>query len=254
MPGFPVHRRAAPFLLLAITLRKETPVTRSDSLPGARRAASGLALLGALLCAAGAAVAQSPASIPPNAHSDRFGGDWSCDRGYREANGGCVAVSIPDNAYATNRSYGSGWECKRGYRTVGEKCAPLDVPANAYLNSTGDRWKCARGFQEVDNRCDAITVPANGFLSDSAIGSGWACDRGFRPKGNACAAIVVPENAYLSDTSFGPGWTCERGFRAVADRCDAVVLRENTHLDYSGQNWECDAPYVKRSGRCELPR
>jgi hypothetical protein len=54
------------------------------------------------------------ASTPNNSTSKNYGRGWDCDIGYRESDGSCNAVDVPDNAYATGKSYGSGWECLRG--------------------------------------------------------------------------------------------------------------------------------------------
>jgi len=86
-----------------------------------------------------AALAQSPTTeIPANAKARSFGGGWDCVRGYRKADGACVAITVPANAYATRTSYGSIWECNRGYRKAGETCTMVVVPANGYLNTSGD--------------------------------------------------------------------------------------------------------------------
>lgn len=45
------------------------------------------------------AAAQTDSSEPPeNAQLRRFGGGWECDPGYREREGACAAVAIPENA------------------------------------------------------------------------------------------------------------------------------------------------------------
>jgi hypothetical protein len=57
--------------------------------------------------------------MPENAEARSYGGGWDCDLGYRVEGEECVAIDIPENAYATGRSYGSGWACRRGYEEVG---------------------------------------------------------------------------------------------------------------------------------------
>jgi hypothetical protein len=66
----------------------------------------------------------------------------------------------------------------------------------------------------------------------------------------ACRGINVPPRGYLTETSYGSGWACERGYRAAGDDCVEVEVPENAHLDFSGNDWECDKPYSKRSDRC----
>jgi hypothetical protein len=53
--------------------------------------------------------------MPENAEARSYGGGWNCALGYRVNGEECVAIDIPENAYATGRSYGSGWACRRGY-------------------------------------------------------------------------------------------------------------------------------------------
>jgi hypothetical protein len=156
--------------------------------------------------------------IPEHASAKRYGGGWECDRGYREANGICMAVKVPADAYATNASYGPGWECNWGYGKVDETCVAIEVPPNAYLNASGS----AR----------------------------WTCDRGYRPVGEACVPIEVPVNGYLTDDSYRTGWKCERGYREAREACVALDIPENAHIDYSGNDWECNEPYQKRQGKC----
>ena len=119
------------------------------------------------------------AGIPEHASAKRYGGGWECDRGYREANGVCMAVKVPADAYATDVSYGAGWECNRGYGKVDETCVSIEVPPNAYLNASGSaRWTCDRGYRPVDGACAFIEVPRNGFLTGDSYGTGWKCEIG----------------------------------------------------------------------------
>ena len=130
-----------------------------------------LILFAPLAAAPSAVLAQSDSvGIPEHARAKSYGNGWECDRGYREVDGACTAVSVPANAYPTNVAYGRGWECDRGYQEVAEACAPIEVPLNAYLKPSGDRWKCDRGFREVAEACVAVDVPPNGYLVDSSYG------------------------------------------------------------------------------------
>ncbi len=53
------------------------------------------------------ALAQAPpGGVPENAQARSYGTGWSCNLGYRESDGACAAIDIPEFAYATNRSYG----------------------------------------------------------------------------------------------------------------------------------------------------
>ncbi len=89
--------------------------------------------------------------LPPNAHLDRSGRGWECDRGYRKSDDTCVAVEVPPNAYLD--SYAENWKCKRGYRKSGNSCAPVEVPANAHLGFSGRGWACDPGYRREGVNC-----------------------------------------------------------------------------------------------------
>ena len=59
-------------------------------------------------------------------------------------------------------------------------------------------------------------------------------------------------NGYLADGSCGPGWTCNRGYDATDEACIALQVPENANLDYSGNDWECNQPCLKRASGCAL--
>ena len=194
-----------------------------------------------------------PGPIPENAREKGYGTGWECKPGYLLKDGACAAVVVPENAYAASTSFSPGWMCARGFLSDGNACKGIEIPDNAYLSPTGSGWNCARGYRKHDQGCAKIDVPQNGYLDNSPYGSGWKCDRGYRPVGELCAPIRVPENAFLSeDTLSGPSWQCERGYRAVGETCAPLTLPENTHLDYSGNNWDCDPPYMKQRDKCVL--
>ena len=156
------------------------------------------------VAASGAAHAQTrPTEAPLNARKPDYSSDWECNPGFQEKAGACVAIAIPENAYATKTSYGRGWECDRGYRRTETSCLEIAIPANASLTSFGDQWSCFRGFRKTSDACVAIAVPSNGYLSDASYGEGWECGRGYRPVDGACAAIVVPANGFATNTSHG---------------------------------------------------
>ncbi len=126
---------------------------------------------------------------------------------------------VPDHAYLTDSTYNEGWECERGYMVLGRECVKLTVPDHAYLTTSGNEWRCDRGFEQKDEACVAVKVPKNGFLVDTSYGEKWKCDRGFEVKGATCSEIKLPENA---------------------------------HLDSSGNAWECNRPYQRRNGACNM--
>lgn len=225
---------------------------------------------------------------PENAQTRDYGGGWDCRLGYRVNDEGCVAIDVPENAYATGRSYGSGWACRRGYEEVGgASCEAIPVPGNAFLRSSGFDWECDRGYRQNRDTCVPIVLPENAYLTGDPAGSGWACDRGFTARDGACVPIAVPENGYLTNAdygaewacergfveidgrcnpvglpanafldpdSYGPGWRCDRGFEAVGNACLAIHLPANAHLDRSGNRWRCDRSFQLSGEECVLGR
>lgn len=226
--------------------------------------------------------------LPQNAQSRSYGGGWDCDLGYRVEGAECLALEIPENAYATGRSYGSGWACRRGYEeTGGTFCEAIPVPENAFLRSSGYDWHCDRGYRQDRETCVPILLPDNAYLSDDTSGSGWTCERGFTARSGTCVPIAVPENGYLTNADYGdewacergfveidgrcdpfalpanafldtapygPGWRCERGFETVDTACVEIDLPANAHLDRSGNTWRCDRGFQLADGACVLGR
>lgn len=97
--------------------------------------------------------------LPENASASRYGRQWTCDQGYRESKGSCIAVEVPANAYPTDASYALGWRCNWGYRKSGGSCLAVKPPANAHLRSAqGDTWQCDRGFRMAGDGCVVIDV------------------------------------------------------------------------------------------------
>ena len=68
-----------------------------------------------------------------------------------------------------------------------------------------------------------------------------------------CTSINVPLHGYLTERSYGSGWACERGYRESGDSCVVVEMPENAHLNFSGNDWDCNKPFSKRSDRCVPP-
>lgn len=254
--------------------------------PMAKLASISLALSANLLLAGPSFAQSNPADIPKNASAKSYGDGWECDLGYRIAGETCVAITIPENAYATNRSYGSGWECLHGFLQVeGTSCVPVIIPDGGYLGPSGTRWFCHRGFQKIGNTCEKINLPPHAYLTSSAVGSAWKCERGFEAKGDTCIAISVPENAFLNnsgygrpwscnrgffeengactkvsvpanayfdDASYGNGWRCVRGFSETGNKCSAIELPPNAHLGRSGTQWECNKNFYRSKSQCVL--
>lgn len=226
--------------------------------------------------------------VPKNAEARSYGTGWDCAPGFRVDGAACLAIEIPEHAYATGRSYGTGWSCRRGYEEVGEAaCEPMPLPANAFLQSTGYGWQCERGYRQEQEACLPIMLPDNAYLTEDPSGSGWVCDRGFAATLDSCIPIAVPENGYLTNADYGAEWVCERGFFEIDGRCDAVELPakafinpdnygprsrcergyqpldnacvaielpENAHLDRSGNQWSCDRDFQYSGGACVLGR
>lgn len=191
--------------------------------------------------------------MPENAQARSYGSGWVCDLGYRAKGADCLALDIPEHAYATGGSYGTGWECSRGYEEVnGTSCNPIPVPANAFLRSSGYDWQCERGYREERDACVPIVLPEHAYLTEETSGPGWICDRGFMADAGTCLPILVPENGYLTNASYGAAWACERGFVENDGGCDAIVLPANAFLDQDsyGLGWRCERGYEPLSGAC----
>lgn len=263
-------------------LRKRAHDTRSATLT---RLTS--FVLAGLLTAAVPSYAQTkPEDIPKNAQPKGYIDGWECNGGFRQSGDECIAVVVPQNAYATNRTYGEGWECLHGFRQVDDisctkivvpqggfldpsgdswsclrgftelnsACLKIVLPANAYLtnNSFGSLWQCERGYQKLGEICAEIALPANAFLNESRYGQPWTCERGFRDKGTFCEAVIVPANAFFDDATYGPGWKCDRGFAPSETECLEIELPDNAHFDRSGNRWECHRSYQRFEERCIL--
>ena len=222
--------------------------------------------------------------MPENAGAKSYGDGWECNIGYRLSGEACAAITVPDNAYETNRTYGPGWACLHGFRKSDETtCVAVVVPDGGFLAPSGERWHCMRGFLKIDDTCRRIVLPANAYLTDTTFGSAWDCERGFEAAGDLCVAIAVPANAYLNtssygqpwkcergffeeaglckavlvpknayfdDATYGKGWKCERGYAAAGTSCEAIDIPANAHLDRSGNRWECDKNFQKSKGLC----
>ncbi len=132
---------------------------------------------------------------PQNAQARSYGGGWLCDLGYRVEGAECLALDIPEHAYATGRFYGTGWECRRGFEEVnGMSCNPIPVPANAFLRSSGYDWQCERGYRQERDTCVSIVLPEHAYLTEDTSGARWARDRGLTAHAETCLPIAVPEN------------------------------------------------------------
>ena len=60
-------------------------------------------------------------------------GAWYCDDGFKKANNACVAIQVPENAFA----YGSEWYCKTGFVRSQNKCVSKAV-ASSIANQGSD--------------------------------------------------------------------------------------------------------------------
>ena len=93
------------------------------------------------------------AGMPEHASAERYGGGWTCDRGFRASEDACVPIQVPANGYLTDAQYGSGWTCDRGYRAVKDACVALEIPDNAHLDSSGNDWDCNEPYRKRDGKC-----------------------------------------------------------------------------------------------------
>lgn len=100
-----------------------------------------------------AAAQSAEAKTPANASANTYGTGWQCDRGFRKADGGCVAVTVPAHAYLSERSYGQGWACDRGYRKDQATCVAVGLPEHAHLDFYGNDWDCNQPYRKRNHAC-----------------------------------------------------------------------------------------------------
>jgi hypothetical protein len=165
--------------------------------------------------------------VPPNAQKNPFGPGWTCNRGFQNINGKCVAVQVPANAELD--ILGSGWACQRGFQDLSGKCVAVKVPQNAELDILGHGWVCKRGFQDLSEKCVAIQIPQNAELD--ILGHGWVCKRGFQNADGKCLVVKIPQNAELN--ALGNDWSCIAGFKRAGAGClkmSAPELAEYTKM------------------------
>jgi hypothetical protein len=159
-------------------------------------------------------------SIPDNASPNRFGGGWSCDRGYAQSGNRCVKVIPPENA---GPNYlGNGWECNRGYYQSGQACVRVAVPEHAALDYLGHGWRCNRGFYQSGQSCSPVVVPKNASLD--YLGHGWQCNPGFSQSGASCLKLTPPDHARLDP--IGHDWMCDKGFKRTGNSCVEMTAQE----------------------------
>ena len=102
----------------------------------------------------GEALAQATTGqIPENAEAKSYGDGWRCNPGYRESNGACERISVPEHGYLSESPHGSGWKCDRGYRADGNACIAVTVPENAHLDFSGNGWECDKPYNKRSDRC-----------------------------------------------------------------------------------------------------
>ncbi len=93
--------------------------------------------------------------IPPNSKPNPYGKGWTCNSGYKQSGGKCIAVEMPENAKLDYT--GHGWTCNSGYKQSGGKCIAVEMPENAKLDYTGHGWTCVDGFKKSINSCIPMT-------------------------------------------------------------------------------------------------
>jgi len=187
------------------------------------------------------AIAQS---IPDDASLNRFGGGWSCNRGYAQSGNRCVKVIPPENA--SLNYLGNGWECNRGYYQSGQACVSVAVPDHASLDYLGHGWQCNRGCYQTGQSCSPVAVPENASLD--YLGHGWQCNRGFVQSAHSCSLVVVPKDASLD--YLGHGWQCNPCFSRSGASCLTLTLPDHARLDWTGHDWMCDKGFKRSANSC----
>jgi ubiquitin len=151
-------------------------------------------------------------SVPANARPSPQGHSWTCDPGFYESDRACKPGETPPRTFATvNR----GLACNLGYHAYDVGCIPDEIPHNARRITDSGLWLCKAGFQDVGDRCIPVEIPQH-----ARLGSGrdaWVCNWGYRPLHNTCVEIDVPHNASLG--FYGDVWSCDRGFYEIRGVC-----------------------------------
>jgi hypothetical protein len=53
------------------------------------------------------------------------GTTWECARLYKRVDDSCTLIAIPANAYVDDSRYSRGWRCRRGYREADGACVAV---------------------------------------------------------------------------------------------------------------------------------
>jgi hypothetical protein len=200
--------------------------------------------LGLLVCA----VSSSAQPVPQNAHKNPFGPGWTCNRGYHNAGGRCVAVQIPENAQLN--FLGNGWDCKRGFRNAGGRCVAVQIPENAQLNIVGNDWDCKYGFKKVGVGCQQMS-PAELAAYNKLLRQHLMRRRTLVGGGNT---YTTSKGAEFSIRVTNTDLNCREGFDGGFDSCEieidfAVTTNYNGNDDPNVQlRCEIEVSYEDKSG------
>jgi hypothetical protein len=138
-------------------------------------------------------------------------------------------------------------ECPWDHTGANGQCLPVQIPENAFLDVTGKHWECERGYKRSGDQCVPVEVPAHAFLD--YFGHAWECERGYKRSGNQCVEVKAPAHAFLDYS--GHDWVCKRGYKRVGVQCVRIGLPAHGHLDYPGHDWECDPGYQRVENTCQ---
>jgi hypothetical protein len=147
--------------------------------------------LAVALCAP--CLAQSPyPDLPTHAHFSATDQGWTCNDGFKQAAGYCMAEGdVPSQG--PFEMYDGQWRCRAGYKRDGAFCVTPSAPEHATLTEPGGRWECDWGYRRVGNRCDEISPPPHAYLD--AAGHDWVCYPGFEKNSDKCVTAPQGESA-----------------------------------------------------------
>ena len=111
------------------------------------------------------------------------------------------AYEIPENA--TKNRYGGGWTCNKGFSKSGNGCTEIQLPKNAVLDFSGNNWTCEQGFIKERKSCREMSTAEKTAADarrerllaaikarEAQIASGRHCETEYRSGAEVCLVIT----------------------------------------------------------------
>ena len=169
-----------------------------------KRVASACLAAASALSVPGLAHSQVPyPDLPPHAHYSNTEQGWTCNDGYKQAAGYCMADGVDMPSQGPFEVFDGQWRCRSGYKRSGNFCVTPTAPAHATLAGGGGGWECDWGFRKAGSRCEEINPPAHAYLD--ASGHDWVCYPGYERRSDECIAAApgVPDTSGGAKTGSG---------------------------------------------------